>query len=90
MQRLAIGCLCLILSSPLFADEMKVPVGQQGDQSQSRPTSGMSTETVQDKYGSPENMTDAVGDPPISIWNYASFSVYFEHDRVIHTVLHKS
>jgi len=29
----------------------------------------------------------AVGDPPISRWEYADFTVYFEYDRVVHAVL---
>ena len=58
MHRLAIGCLCLILSSPLFADEVKVPVGQQGDHSQSCPTSGMSKEAVQDKFEDRQSNTE--------------------------------
>jgi len=27
-----------------------------------------------------------VGKPPITRWDYPSFSVFFEHDRVIHAV----
>jgi hypothetical protein len=27
-----------------------------------------------------------VGQPPITRWDYAGFSVFFEHDRVIHAV----
>ena len=90
MQRIAIGCLCLILSGPLLADKMQVPVGQQGDQNMSRPSSGMSRDVVEEKFGAPENVEGPVGEPPITIWRYASFTVYFEHSTVIHTVLHKS
>jgi hypothetical protein len=28
----------------------------------------------------------AVEQPPITRWDYPAFSVYFEHDRVIHAV----
>ncbi|MFT5452429.1 MAG: hypothetical protein ACI9N9_001921 [Enterobacterales bacterium] len=90
MHRLAIGCLCLILSNTLFADELTVPVGQQGDLSKVRPASGMSTEVVEEKFGAPESINDAIGDPPITIWRYNSYSVYFEYNQVIHTVLHKA
>jgi len=89
MQRIATGCLCLMLSSPLFADQLQVPIGQQGDQNQYRPSSGMATNVVEEKFGAPENILGPVGEPPITIWKYKGFSVYFEHDRVIHTVLHK-
>jgi len=51
-----------------------------------KPTRGMSQDSVRADYGSPRSMTDAVGDPPISRWEYAGFVVFFEHDRVIHSV----
>ena len=35
--------------------------------------------------GSP---TRAVGQPPITRWDYREFSVYFERDRVINSVRH--
>lgn len=90
MHRLAIGCLCLILSNTLFADEVIVPIGQQGDLGKLRPTSGMSTDVVEEKFGAPESVNDAIGDPPITVWRYKSYSVYFEYNQVIHTVLHKA
>ena len=95
MHRIAIGCLCLIASSTLltdevFADEVVVPIGQQGDLAKYRPNSGMSTDLVRDKFGSPESIQDAIGEPPITIWRYEGYSVYFEYDLVIHTVLHKA
>ena len=90
MHRIAIGCLCLMLSSPLLAEQLEVPIGQQGDQSQYRPASGMSTAVVEEKFGAPENIKGPVGEPPITIWKYKGFTVYFEYDLVIHTVLHKA
>ncbi len=94
MQRIAIGCLCLMLTSPILiqniiADELQVAVGQQGNKSQARPRSGMNTDAVEMKFGAPQEVRGPVGDPPITIWVYAHFSVFFEYDNVIHTVLHK-
>ena len=34
--------------------------------------------------------TPALGNPPITRWDYPQFSVYFENDRVLHTVLARS
>ena len=82
--------LILILCHPLtVADEVKVPVGQQSSQNAAieRPDSGMSKAQVQQRYGAPEQTTDAVGEPPISSWEYSDYIVYFEYDRVIHSVL---
>lgn len=51
-----------------------------------KPTRGMTQESVQANFGSPQSATAAVGEPPISRWEYAGFVVFFEHDRVIHSV----
>ena len=54
---------------------------------QSRPGRGMTQQRVEAEFGSPEARIAPVGDPPISRWEYSGFIVYFEHDRVIHTVV---
>jgi hypothetical protein len=74
----------------LTADELKMPIGTQGDRDMQRPVNGMAKQSVEDRYGAPEMIKGPVGDPPITIWKYNGYSVYFEYDRVIHTVLHKS
>jgi hypothetical protein len=51
-----------------------------------KPTRGMSQESVQANFGAPQSTTAAVGDPPISRWEYAEFVVFFEHNLVIHSV----
>lgn len=51
-----------------------------------KPTRGMSQQQVRSAYGSPDTEVAAVGEPPISRWNYAGFIVFFEYDRVIHSV----
>ena len=57
----------------------------------SRPKPGMSMTAVESSYGAPAERHPAVGganaqQPPITRWDYPAFSVYFEHDRVIHAV----
>ncbi len=52
-----------------------------------KPTRGMTRDSVEANYGSPQSTTAAVGDPPISRWEYADFVVFFEYDRVIHAVM---
>ena len=90
MFRYVIASIFLLVSASLAADELKMPIGSQGDQQMQRPMNGMSKPDVESKYGAPEMVKGPVGDPPISIWKYRGYSVYFEHDKVIHTVLHKS
>ena len=56
-----------------------------------RPKPGMSMTAVESTYGAPSQRHAAVGGavvqhPPITRWDYPAFSVYFEHDRVIHAV----
>jgi hypothetical protein len=53
----------------------------------SRPGRGETTASVESKYGAPAAKRAAVGDPPISRWEYKEFVVFFEYDRVIHAVV---
>lgn len=53
------------------------------------PGRGMSMEKVEEKFGPPIEKVEPVGTPPISRWIYHSFTVYFESDRVIHSVVNK-
>jgi outer membrane protein assembly factor BamE (lipoprotein component of BamABCDE complex) len=50
------------------------------------PARGMTMNQVTSKFGAPVNKVAAVGNPPISRWDYTGFVVYFERDYVIHTV----
>jgi hypothetical protein len=61
---------------------------------EARPKPGMSMTAVESTYGAPSERHAAVGGavvqhPPITRWDYPSFSVYFENDRVIHAVARK-
>ena len=79
----------ICIYSPAIADEVKVPVGQQSAKKQGVdcPKQSMSKEKIEQHYGAPQHTTDAIGEPPISSWEYADCIVYFEYDRVIHAVL---
>jgi outer membrane protein assembly factor BamE (lipoprotein component of BamABCDE complex) len=56
------------------------------ESSVARPARGMTMKAVESKFGTPASRHDAVGKPPITRWDYPAFSVFFEHDRVIHAV----
>jgi outer membrane protein assembly factor BamE (lipoprotein component of BamABCDE complex) len=56
------------------------------DSSVDRPKRGSTMTQVEAKFGAPTTKHDAVGSPPITRWDYAGFSVFFEHDRVIDAV----
>ncbi len=50
------------------------------------PAKGESQAGVESRFGAPVKQNKPVGDPPISSWEYDGFTVYFEKDRVVHTV----
>jgi hypothetical protein len=51
-----------------------------------QPARGSLMKTVEKQFGAPATRHPTVGKPPITRWDYASFSVFFEGDRVIDTV----
>lgn len=71
------------------AQNLSIPVGQQVAELQGTeiPHRGMAQSAVEARYGDPLLKVDPVGVPPISRWDYDGYFVYFEGDRVLHTVL---
>lgn len=53
---------------------------------QQRPKRGMSMKVVESTWGQAIAKRNAVGEPPITRWEYSSFIVYFEYSHVIHAV----
>ena len=51
------------------------------------PQRGMTKEAVESRFGSPGSRSNVIGEPPVSYWTYSRYRVYFESDKVIHTVL---
>jgi hypothetical protein len=51
-----------------------------------RPKRGSTMAEVEKHFGAPAEKHATVGQPPITRWDYSGFSVFFEHDRVIHAV----
>jgi hypothetical protein len=54
------------------------------------PARGLRMRDVEARFGAPANRGATVGKPPITRWDYPAFSVYFEHDIVLHSVVHGS
>ena len=63
------------------------PAAHAADTAAERPARGLTMSEVETRYGAPVERTSVIGQPPITRWEYPSFVVYFEHDRVIHAVL---
>ena len=68
-----------------YAEELKMTTAPQSSANQ--PARGTSMAKVEAQFGAPTNRTAAVGDPPITRWEYPSFIVYFEHNLVLHSVV---
>jgi hypothetical protein len=74
-----------MLGSIAHADELKMTNAPQGGGNQ--PARGMSMEKVEAAFGAPSNRVAAVGNPPITRWEYPGFVVFFEHSIVLHSVV---
>ena len=53
------------------------------------PDNGVTKADVRARFGEAVNISPPIGDPPITRWEYDRWSVYFEYDLVLFTVLHK-
>ena len=51
------------------------------------PKRGITMSQVEQQFGAPVNRHAAVGQPPITRWDYSGFCVVFERDRVIDAVV---
>jgi len=72
------------LAAPAAADVLIIDKLEQAPRT--LPDRGTSMEQVQARYGAPVSRSPAVGEPPITRWEYPDFIVYFEHALVIHSV----
>jgi hypothetical protein len=54
-----------------------------------RPKRGEKMSTVESRFGKPKAVKGPVGQPPITRWDYDKFSVVFEYDTVLDTVVHR-
>ena len=82
------SALCCGIFAAASAQTLDMNTGNQasGFDAPGKPTRGMTQANVESSFGAPQSIVAAVGDPPISRWEYAGFVVFFEHDRVIHAV----
>jgi hypothetical protein len=55
-----------------------------------QPARGAQMKTVEKQFGAPAEKHPTVGKPPITRWDYPNFSVFFEGDRVIDSVVTNS
>jgi hypothetical protein len=87
MTRIVLAFMLVLTFQIVSADVLIIDEVRQADRME-LPTNGQSKADIEAKFGAPADKHDAVGDPPISSWKYDKYSVYFEYDLVLFTVLH--
>jgi hypothetical protein len=87
MMKLIWGVLFICLMAPATADVLLIEKVRERMQ-RDLPENGLSMEQVERRYGSPNQKSSAVGEPPITRWTFDDYSVYFEYQLVIDSVLH--
>lgn len=85
-----IAASSIMFAPTAIAESVSMQVSEQGDQYQQTPNNGQKMENVEIEFGTPIQKISAVGEPPITKWVYQGFTVYFEHEIVLHTVVHRS
>lgn len=74
-------------TAPSFAEEAAPATPAQPAPAVDHPERGMKMSVVEGRYGAPATRYPAVGQPPITRWDYPGFVVYFEGDLVLHAVV---
>ena len=87
MTRIVLAFMLILMFQAVNADVLIIDEVRQSDRME-LPKNGQNKATVEAKFGTPVEKLPAVGDPPISSWKYDHYSVYFEYDLVLFTVLY--
>ena len=89
MRRMLI-LIALALTATASADTLLLEgISMDSSTAQMRPSRGMSMESVEARYGAPTSRVAAIGEPPISRWEYPGFIVYFEYQHVVHAAVRR-
>ena len=83
-----LGILAVTGSDRALADVLLIEEVRQAERME-LPENGSSMDEVRARFGEPAGTSAAVGDPPITRWDYARWSVYFEYRQVLFTVFLK-
>jgi hypothetical protein len=96
MGRIQIALLTVLAAMwqmPAQADDLSMPETSHAPMTtttaMSHPARLMTMEQVEAKFGAPEQKIAAVGEPPITRWVYDGYTVYFERQLVLHTVMRR-
>lgn len=87
MTRIVLAFMLTLAFQTVNADVLIIDEVRQAGRME-LPQNGQSKAAIETKFGAPTQKLSAVGDPPISSWKYGKYSVYFEYDLVLFSVLH--
>ncbi len=86
------AALLLLLSQPATAEVLLIDAINEAPMNSAeglpRPKRGMTMEQVRQHYGLPATEYPQVGEPPITRWDYDQYSVFFEYQHVLTSVVH--
>ena len=90
MTKKLLCCLVLLLAAwNVSAQTTPTQQGPAASEPVIVPGNGMNMDQVMQRFGEPKEKSAAVGEPPITRWVYENYTVYFEHDLVLHSVVHR-
>jgi len=86
LARLLVPALALV-ASMAAAQNLEMAPAEKPAALPDTPSRGSTMAQVESRFGTPALRHAAVGQPPITRWDYPQFSVFFEHDKVLHAVI---
>ncbi|MFA5627914.1 MAG: hypothetical protein WCX90_05295 [Thiohalomonadaceae bacterium] len=88
-----VAAILTMVSTVAYSDVVEIPassteqlVQDNASSNNALPARGQHMKQVELHFGTPTNKLPAVGEPPITRWVYPGYTVYFEHQHVIHSV----
>lgn len=85
---LPVGCAALMLVTASASADVLLIEEVRERMLRDLPSNGLTQAEVIQRYGEPLERRSPVGDPPITRWVFDDYSVYFEYDTVLESVLH--
>lgn len=76
----------ILFSTSLQADKLVIPGHYESGSTLIMPKRGINMDRVLEQFGEPVRRIEAIGEPPITEWDYGDFRVYFEYQTVLHSV----
>lgn len=86
MIRIVLALALALAAQIAVADVLLIEEVRQSESMQ-LPKNGITKAETETKFGAPNKKLPAVGEPPISRWEYNTYNVYFEYDLVLFSVL---